>query len=140
MTTVPPIIDEAETLVRQLATELTRVREGECLCCYVARQLDDYPCDGTHRHAFRFRDASAPRATALRKRLSAVGACCCDCELFLNGYQPHPRFWTPEREVDGDHGTVLIIEAEPPEDLPPCAGVRRGTVQPCSNWVRVGRW
>jgi len=78
MTTAPPIIDEAESLVRRLATELTRAREGECLCCYVARQLDDYPCDGTHRHAFRFRDVSAPRATALHERLSRLGACCCD--------------------------------------------------------------
>jgi hypothetical protein len=139
MTTAPPIIDEAESLVRQLATELTRAREGECLCCYVARQLDDYPCDGTHRHAFRFRDVSAPRATALHERLSRLGACCCDCELFLNGYEPHPRLWTPEREVDDD-GVTLVIDAAPPEQLPPCAGTRRGSVRPCSNWVRLRRW
>lgn len=24
--------------------------------------------------------------------------------------------------------------------LPPCAEVRRGSVQPCANWVRVRRW
>jgi hypothetical protein len=138
MTTVPPIIDDAERLVRQLATELTRVREGECLCCYVARQLDEFPCDGTHRHALRFRDASAPRATALRERLSRIGACCCDCELFLNGYEPHPRLWTPRREVD-DGGVTLVIDATPPERLPPCAGVRRGSVRPCGNWVPARR-
>jgi hypothetical protein len=123
MTTVPQIINEAEGLVRRLATELTRVREGECLCCYVARQLDDYPCDGTHRHAIRFRDATAPRATALRRRLGRLGACCCDCELFVNGYELHPRLWAADHGVD-------------PPPLPPCAGVRRGTVRPCSNWVR----
>jgi uncharacterized protein DUF2695 len=138
MTTVPPIIDQAEGLVRQLATELTSVREGECLCCYVARQLDEFSCDGTHRHALRFRDASAPRATALQERLSRIGACCCDCELFLNGYEPHPRLWTPEREVD-DGGVTVIIEAAPPERLPPCAGVCHGSVRPCGNWVRVRR-
>ncbi len=53
MTTNPPIVDQAEDLVRGLATELTRVRAGECLCCYVWRWLDEFPGDGTHRHAFR---------------------------------------------------------------------------------------
>jgi hypothetical protein len=140
MTTTPPIIDEAEDLVRRLATELTRVRRGECLCCYVARQLDEFQCDGTHRFAERFRDASAPRATALRDRLSRIGACCCDCELFLNGYGPHPRLWTPAHEEDDDFGGRLYIEAQPPEQLPHCTGVRRGSLQPCTNWVRGGRW
>jgi hypothetical protein len=139
MRTVPQIIDEAEGLVRHLATQLTGVREGECLCCYVARQLNEYPCDGTHRHAFRFRDASAPRATALHALLSRIGACCCDCELSLNGYEPHPRLWSPEREVDND-GVTLVIDPAPPERLPPCAGVRRGSVRPCGNWVRLRRW
>jgi uncharacterized protein DUF2695 len=121
MTTVPRVVDEAEQFVRQLATELTRVREGECLCCYVVRQLADYQCDGTHRHALRYRDSSAPRATALRERLCRLGACCCDCELFLNGYEPRP-----------DPST-----AEPPRRLALCAGVRRGSVRPCRNWVRM---
>ena len=66
MPTIPTVINEAEALVRQLATELTEVRHGECLCCYVARQLDEFSCDGTHRHALHFRDTTARRATALR--------------------------------------------------------------------------
>jgi hypothetical protein len=139
MTTTPPIIDDAEGLVCQLATVLTRVREGECLCCYVSRQLDEYPCDGTHRHALRYRDTSAPRATALKERLSRLGACCCDCELFMNGYEPHPRLWTPEREIDDD-GVTLVVDPAPPGQLSPCAGVRRGSVRPCDNWVRRRRW
>jgi hypothetical protein len=139
MTTTPPIIDHVERLVREWATELTAVREGECLCCYVARQLEEYPCDNTHRHAFRYRDAMAPRATAFRRQLDRVGACCCDCELFLNGYTPHPRFWTPEHEVEHD-GVTVVFDAEPPDPLPPCSGVRRGSVQPCANWVRVRGW
>lgn len=138
MTKIPPIIYEAEGLVRELATELTSVHEGECLCCYVARQLDEYPCDGTHRHALRYRDASAPRATALQERLSRLGACCCDCELFLNGYEPHPRFWTPVCEVDAD-GFTVVRDAAPPEQIPRCVGVRRGAVSPCTNWVRLRR-
>ena len=77
MTTIPPVINEAEALVRQLAGELTQVLEGECLCCSIAHPLNKFPCDGTHRHALHFRDTTAPRATALRKRLSRVGACCC---------------------------------------------------------------
>jgi hypothetical protein len=117
MTTVPEIVAEAETYVRVLADEVTRPLAGECLCCYVARQLGEFDCDGTHRHAERYRDAVAPRATALVDRLRSVGACCCDCELFLNGYWP-------------THG------AEP---LPACAGVRRGSVRPCSKWERLRR-
>jgi Protein of unknown function (DUF2695) len=132
MTTNPQIIDQAEGLVRELASELTCVREGECLCCYVWRQLGQFPCNGTHRHAIRFRDAAAPRATALRNQLSRLGACCCDCELFMNGYVPERRFWIPGSDDD--------LFAEPPDELPPCAGVRRGSVQPCANWVRVRRW
>lgn len=138
MTKIPPIIGEAESFVRQLATEFTRVRDGECLCCYMARQLDEYPCDGTHRHALRYRDAVAPRVTTLKRRLSQLGACCCDCELFMNGYEPHRRFWTPGREIR-HNGIVILIDAEPPEDLAPCAGVKRGSTAPCDNWVRVRR-
>lgn len=139
MTTTPKIISEAEDLVRQLATDLTRVRESECLCCYVARQLDEFGCDGTLRHALRFRDALAPRASALEKRLGRVGGYC-DCEVFLNGYTPHHRFWTPQHEVEEEDGVTVIVDAQPPEPLPPCAGVRRGAVEPCSNWERLRRW
>ncbi len=125
-------------MVRLLAPRLTRVRAGECLCCYVARQLDVGPCDRTPRSALRYRDAVAPRATALHERLHRVGACC-DCELFLNAYTLQPQFWTPAHEVQED-GVTYCIDAQEPEHLPPCAGVRRGSAQPCSNWVRIRRW
>ncbi|HEV7203462.1 MAG TPA: DUF2695 domain-containing protein [Jatrophihabitans sp.] len=139
MTTFPAIIEEAERLVRRLAADLTRIRDGECLCCYVARQLEEYPCDNTHRHSLRYRDAVAPRATALLDLLGRMGACCCDCEVLMNAYEPHRRFWTPEREDEPD-GLVEIIESDWPEVLPTCAGVRRGTIHPCSNWIRHRRW
>ena len=124
MSSTPRIIDEAERYVRQLATDLTRPNPGECLCCFVARQLGEFSCDGSHRHALAFRDAVAPRATALRERLARVGACCCDCELFLNGYEP---------------AEPALREAWTPDELPPCATVRRGSTQPCTIWVRIRR-
>src|ERR1700761_9579961 len=124
MTTNPSAVDQAEDLVRQLARELTHIRDGECLCCYLWRQLDYFPCDGTHRLALRYQEARAPRATALLSRLKRLGACCCDCELFMNRYQPHQRFWTPEHEDEID-GVTRFIEAGPPNQLPACAGVNR---------------
>jgi hypothetical protein len=65
MSSIPSVVDEAEAFVRQRATELVRPRENECLCCYVARLLDEFPCDGSHRYALHYRDAKAPRASAL---------------------------------------------------------------------------
>jgi hypothetical protein len=132
---MPPIVDEAEGFLRQLAGELTRPRENECLCCYVARLLDEFPCDGSHRHAFRYRDTMAPRATALAARLRQLGACCCDCELFLNGYEL--RSSSPDyadNELVDDDDAACGVDA-----LPRCEGVRRGSVQPCRNWVRIRR-
>lgn len=127
MTSPPPIVEQAEEFLRELATELVAPRPGECLSCYVARMLDDMPCDGSHRHALRYRDAVAPRATALVERLRQVGACCCDCELFLNGYELRAAFFP-----DGDPDAVL-------DELPTCSGVRRGSIRPCCNWVRIRR-
>lgn len=137
MTTTPPVVGEAEALVRSFAAELTAVRPGECLVCYLARQMAVSGC-GKWSHVLRYRDAVAPRATAVIERLQQAGACCCACELFLNGYQLHPRFWTPEREIEQDGFTVLI-DAEEPDEVPPCGGVRRGSTQPCKNWVRIRR-
>lgn len=121
MTTTPPIINEAEGLIHRLADLLTRPRARECLACYVARMLEEFSCDGTQRHALRYRDAMAPRATALRERLGRMGGWC-DCEILLNAYQPVLE------PADDDDGV---------DELPPCAGVRRGSVTPCSNWRRI---
>jgi hypothetical protein len=121
------IVDEAESFVRKLAEQVTAPDEGECLCCYVWRMLGEFPCDGTHRHAFRYRDARAPRATALAERLSEVGACCCDCEIFLNGYTLRA----------GDE--VLELVDRGLLAMPGCQGVRRGSVQPCRTWTRLRR-
>lgn len=73
--------------------------------------LNEFGCDETLRFARRYRDLAAPRATALDR-----------------------RYWTPEREVESDDGCVEIIDAEPPETAPTCAGVRRGSAHPCTSW------
>ena len=118
MTSIP-IIDESEDFLRRRAAELTQPRAGECLCCYADRLLGEFPCDGTLRHALHYRDVVAPLAKGLATRLGRLGGYC-DCELFLNGYQL--------RGADEDVAC---------EVLPPCRGVRSGSVQPCDNWVRI---
>ncbi len=116
----PQQIDlEAERIVRALSEELLAPRDGECLVCFVDRQLAEHGCNGTHRFALHFRDLRAPRATALARSLSEKGACCCDCEIFMNAYE-----------------RVRGAAAEP------CRGVRQGSVQPCVLWrqQRRGIW
>jgi hypothetical protein len=141
MTTTPPIIDQAEQLVRQVAEELTRVREGECLCCYVDRQLRELGCDKTHRHSLRYRDAVAPRVTRLRSQLKQLGACCCDCELFTNAYRLQKEFLVPMYERGtGEEDDRYEDELVEPAEMPPCAGVVLGSAQPCSNWKQVNGW
>jgi hypothetical protein len=150
MTANPMIVDEAESFLRGRVEELTQLRENECLCCYVARLLDEFPCDGSLRHALKYRDAVAPRATALKERLGRVGGYC-DCEIFLNGYQLQGAA-DDEADVGYYEDTDDLInwdaaaqqelpgvDAEP-EPLPPCQGVRRGSVKPCGNWLRIRRW
>lgn len=146
MTSLPTIVDEAESFLRDQVAELTQVRDGECLCCYVARLLDDSPCDGSLRHAVRYRDMVAPRATALRDRLGQVGGFC-DCEIFLNGYElpgsGRDDAVDPDYERDDDVDIVALLAPDTesiPEPLPACQGVRRGSVKPCGNWIRIRRW
>ena len=110
---------------------------GECLACYVARMLDEFGCDTTLRFAARFGDETALRASGLERRLGNQGGFC-DCEILINALVLHQRFWTPEQEVE-HQGYAEIIDAEPPTTLPACATVRRGSTQPCGNWV-TRRW
>lgn len=130
------ITERAERIVREAAQTLTTPEPGECLVCFTARQLDTFGCDGTHRFVLHYRDRVAPRATALLKRLASLGACCCDCEMFMNAYEPAARFWTPGLAIPRGDGTEMWADPEPPDPLPPCATVRRGSTAPCTNWVR----
>jgi Protein of unknown function (DUF2695) len=120
-------VQEAEAIVLDLTRRLTGPRDGECLCCYVVRMLDDHGCDTTLRWATRYRDLRAPRATALEERLGRMGGFC-DCEIFMNGMDLVPRLRV------GPDG-----EEQWPTPLPSCAGVRTGSTQGCANWTRRRR-
>ena len=132
--TSDPVATEAERIVRLVAADLTMIKPGECLVCYVDRMVHEIGCDTTLRFARWFRDRRAPRASALERRLGYVGGYC-DCEILMNGWWPHPRLWTPARELEED-GIVMCDDPAPPHPMPTCATVRRGSIRPCSNWVR----
>lgn len=127
----------AEQLLRDAARSLTAPEAGECLQCFVARMLDAFGCDRSLRFARRYRDVRVPSAIALDRRLRRVGSSC-DCQIFLNGWWLHRRFWSPEHRIEHE-GLTYLVEAEPPPFLPACARVRRGSSQPCSIWQRRDR-
>lgn len=135
--TTENLITETEDELRELASTITAVREGECLPCYVYRMLE-YGCTG-FRWAGHYRDVRAPRATGLERRLGSIGGFC-DCEIFMNAYQPILEVWTPGSTVRNKYGFEEIIEPEWPEEMPACRGARPGSTKPCSLWVRVPRW
>lgn len=106
-----PVI-AAEQYVTVLREELTQPRDRECLACYVGRMLEDFGCDNHLRWVSRWRDACAPRATALERRMEDQGGFC-DCEVAYNVYPDQMLY-------------------EDPADMPQCQGVRRrGSTAPC---------
>jgi len=129
-----PLVTSTENELRVLSSALTDPHDGECLLCYVYRMLE-HGCTGL-RWALRYRDLRAPRATALEARLGQKGGYC-DCEIFMNAYEPAAELWSPGREYDEGDRTYWI-DPEPPEQLPPCRGVRAGSTKGCTLWVR--RW
>ena len=129
------LVTTTEQELRFLSNALTEPHDGECLFCYVHRMLQ-FGCTGL-RWATRYRDLKAPRATALERRLGDRGGFC-DCEIFLNGWEPARELWTPAHEVDED-GRTYYVEADWPEQLPACRRVRRGSTQGCTLWVKQWR-
>ncbi|HEX6403470.1 MAG TPA: DUF2695 domain-containing protein [Pseudonocardiaceae bacterium] len=106
---------DAEAYVADLQSALITPLDRECLVCYLLRMVGEFGCDGTHRWTLRWRELSAPRATALLRRLANRGGCCCDCEVLMNVY--------PERLPEDDSAP-----------LPRCAGIsRRGSTAPCKG-------
>lgn len=130
------VFDTVQEILRDARAELVDPHDGECLLCFVARQLDEYGCNGTHRFAEHYRDRNAPRATALIGRLSRMGACCCDCEVFLNAYGLSERYLTPGYWTTDAQGWDEYVEPQGPASPPPCEGARRGSTQPCGVWQR----
>lgn len=127
----------AETLLRRYAGELVAPEPRECLACFVNRMLCEFGCDGTLRFAATYRDTSAPRATALERRLRDRGGFC-DCEVLMNVYTPAMQLWTRDVWIDDEEEDGIYIDAEPPDRMPACAGVRAGSTQPCRWWERIG--
>ena len=134
MNPTAPFVNEAEGSVRDHAAELPAPSRRECLCCYLARALAEFSCDDTHRLTFHYRDTVAPRATTLRARLDRMGASRCDCEVLSDAYQLAVSC------VPAHAGTGDAEPSRGPGTAPRCQGVRRGSVRPCPNWVRVLRW
>ena len=71
--TTAPIEAQAERIVRIAVGDLTTIRPGECLVCYVDRMVAEVECYTTLRFARWFRDHRARRASALERRLGYVG-------------------------------------------------------------------
>lgn len=130
---------EAERVVQDAAQVLTTPRSGECLLCFVCRQLQEFGCNNQQRFILHYRDLAAPRATALQRRLWQKGGFC-DCEIFLNVCRPHDELWTPGRMEIDEEGFEIWHEAQPPKVMPACGTVRRGSTQPCYNWVSRRYW
>lgn len=147
------ILGDAELFLAQASRHLIGPLSGECLLCYIARMISQWGCQGT-RFMEHYRDSVAPRATALRDRMSRMGACCCDCEVFLNAYELRPALILA---VGVERSLVELDEFDESDDsydddfdeecdadlfvgeLPSCRGVRRGSTQPCANWQRQFR-
>lgn len=127
---------EALEIIMEASDALLTPHPNECLLCYVFRELAQFGCNGQHRFSMYYRDARAPRATALYRRLARKGACCCDCELFLNTYCLAPHV-APNGEAALEYRYHLPVEGLEVRPIPPCAGVRHGSTQPCSNWLEA---
>jgi hypothetical protein len=93
--------------------------EHECLTCYLLRAVCAQGCDGTQLFLLAYRDANAPRATAVARKMQLLGGYC-DCEILANAIRPITREANQALEDDVD----LV-----------CKGVRRGTTQPCEHWL-----
>lgn len=126
-------VREAEGVLLDATRRIAMPKEGECLCCFVIRMIDQHGCDTTLRWSQRFRDLRAPRATALESRLSRMGGFC-DCEIFMNGVSLAPHL-----QVVGRNEYDEIVDVRWPAPLPECAAVRRGSTRWCSNWERQTR-
>lgn len=122
------IDQEAEQILATTASELTRVRDDECLYCYVTRMLDEHGCDNKLRFARSYRDQRAPAVKGLEQRLEAMGGYC-DCEIFANGITIARSLRPREDETGG------WLE---PETVPDCRGVERGSTKVCGIWELQG--
>jgi Protein of unknown function (DUF2695) len=109
ITVTKDIADAVEAELIALSELLTEPGERECLRCFLLRMSSEFGCDGTHRWTIRWRDARAPQATGLLRKLAELRGCC-DCEVLMNVFPEYPS-----------SGRLL-----------PCAGQpQRGSAVPC---------
>ena len=122
--TGPGTVESLEAELRELSHLMMAPRPGECLPCYLLRMVGD-GCRG-HTVTDHWRRMAAPNAVRLRRMLSDLGACCCECQVFAWVYDLRPAF------------KELFVEAARRGDLEPprCRGVRPGSVQPRVYWER----
>lgn len=128
---------DARAVIEAAEVTILTPWDGECLVCYCHRMLEEFTCDGTHRFAEQFRDVRARRATALIRRLSAKGACCCDCEMFLNTYILGNRPLVLHRNRVLARPVRHSLGLIDPELMLWCQGVQGGSTQACANWVEA---
>src|SRR5699024_12836129 len=88
---VERIATESFEIVRDASSRILEPGPGECLLCFVYRQIGEFGCNSTHRFTLHYRDRMAPRATALLDRLARLGACCCGCEMLCNAFRSEER-------------------------------------------------
>lgn len=129
---------DAEQFIRDEANRIFMPEEGECLACYVSRLLVELGCDHSLRFARSFRDQRAPRASSLERTLRNSGGFC-DCEVLWNVFEPAAALWSQAYWEEDADGHETWVDAEPPEKMPPCATVRRGSTKPCTQWQRQRR-
>lgn len=116
---------EAEQYLRAVVE--AEPQEGECLVCFLARMVGEHGCDSSFLWARRFRDLRSPTATGLERRFGQR-LVLCDCLIVHKAHRPVRELM--ERDVRTD-------ELRRPDRLPPCAGVRRTSTQPCANWEKA---
>lgn len=73
-----------ETGLAELTDELTAVRLGECLACYLTRMVEQFGCH-EHRFTRRWEAAQSRRMPALVRWAESQGGFC-DCEVMFNAF------------------------------------------------------
>ncbi|WP_431710392.1 DUF2695 domain-containing protein [Glutamicibacter uratoxydans] len=99
--------------------ELPLPVDHECLICYLYRMGGQFPCEQSLRFVKHYRDTRVPRATALERKVQMLGGYC-DCEVLMNAVRPASL----EAARLLDAGDDIL-----------CHGVRRGSIQPCDQWM-----
>jgi len=135
--TTNKLINLTEDELRTVAAGLTDIRPGECMLCYVYRMLE-FGCTGL-RWATHYRDVRAPKVRDLNRKLGRLGGFC-DCEIFMNAFEPGPAAYPPRAPIrmdddEPDDDAEREMDAEWPAVMPRCRGAVPGSISGCALWV-----